>query len=223
MSREITAASVHEVFAVIDGKKHSRKIEINVEDGKGVRTISENGKVKEKADMSPEEVAYFLNHDTLHGHGHKGSPFVIADQHYQSPPKQLKAPGKDKIERKARSGNKGEVVEIHNQEELGNLMSGHKIVLVLFYWPGCPPCEAFKPIYAQVASKLHEKELAKNAVFSRVSVGANWENPMVQQYNIDGVPTLLKFISKPQIRVQQVDIALSESEFEKIALNALNI
>lgn len=108
------------------------------------------------------------------------------------------------------------LVEIHTNEQLGKLLSSHKVVFVLFYLPGCPPCEAFKPVYKQVADKLR-----KDAVFTQVSVGTRWDNPMVKQYNIDGTPTLLRLTAHPEIQIDNVEIEFSEPKFRKIAINAM--
>ena len=113
------------------------------------------------------------------------------------------------------------LVEIHTNEQLGKLLSHHKIVFVLFYLPGCPPCEAFKPVYKQVADKLSRER--KDTVFTQVSVGARWENPMVKMYNVDGTPTLLRLTAHPEIQIDNVDIEFSESKFRQIALKALKV
>lgn len=80
MSRKISASSVHEIVTIINGKKHSRKVKITVNGKEGKRVIHEDGKLKEDAKMTPTEIAYFLNHDTLHGHGYQAVPFVLAEQ-----------------------------------------------------------------------------------------------------------------------------------------------
>lgn len=218
------AVSVHEVVANIDGKQHSRKIEIQVDGDKGKRIISEDGKIKQESAMSPEEVAYFLNHDTLHGHGFRAQPFVIADKAQEQKSKKktsknMKRESKSSHKLTAPEAKHDGVVEISNEQDLGRLLAAHKTVFLLFYSPTCGHCQIFKPVWDEVAARLSKSKKNKPLVFAQVSVGLNWENPMIQKYNIDGVPMVLKFTvsdgAKHNIEIMNVSTSQTANGFEQ--------
>jgi len=80
------------------------------------------------------------------------------------------------------------VVGIHSVEQLNNLTSEHKYVILDFWADWCPPCKAIAPFFANLAQR-HSK--AKHLAFGKVDVE---ELPDISQaYGITAMPTFLIF------------------------------
>lgn len=65
-----------------------------------------------------------------------------------------------------------------------NTAANSRDALILFYSTGCPPCEAFKPVYHKVA---------KTASIPFYAVDAVQVPDIVNRYNLVGFPTVFKF------------------------------
>ena len=86
--------------------------------------------------------------------------------------------------------------EITAQDVDGNVKSGTK--LVLFYADWCGHCKKIKPVWEETAKKVNADEVKMIKV--NCGEGNEKDQEIMKKYNIDGYPTIIKFINgKPQM------------------------
>lgn len=78
------------------------------------------------------------------------------------------------------------MLELNDQNFEQEALQSEKPVLVDFWAPGCPPCEALSPIIEEVAGDFQGK-----AKVAKLDVTENKEVP--RKYEIRGVPTIIIF------------------------------
>ena len=85
-------------------------------------------------------------------------------------------------------------VKVAKAKEIKALSTNKQKNSIVYLWADwCPPCKKFGPIYKNAAKKLKEK----NIVFYKVDVDEdkNYFQTITQEYEIEGIPTLLFFNS----------------------------
>ncbi len=78
------------------------------------------------------------------------------------------------------------MLELNDQNFEQEALHGDRPVLVDFWAPGCPPCEALSPVIEEIAEDFQGK-----AKVAKLNVTENKETP--QKYEIRGVPTIIIF------------------------------
>ncbi|AWR97692.1 thioredoxin [Acidianus sulfidivorans JP7] len=95
-----------------------------------------------------------------------------------------------KLEEKANNlenEDKSETINI-TDENIEDIISKNKIVVIDFWAQWCAPCHLYEPIFERVAKKYKDK-----AVFGRLNVDEN--SKTADKYNILNIPTTLIFVN----------------------------
>lgn len=80
------------------------------------------------------------------------------------------------------------IIKTVTDDNINELISTNKIVVIDFWAPWCAPCHLYEPIFEKVAEKYKDK-----AVFGRLNVD---ENPKTaDKYNVLNIPTTLIFVN----------------------------
>jgi len=77
-----------------------------------------------------------------------------------------------------------EPIHVHGNSELQDAVSSYDVVLVDFYADWCGPCKMLEPTVKSLAEST-------GAAVAKVDIDQN--QPLAQQYQVRGVPTLLLF------------------------------
>ena len=78
----------------------------------------------------------------------------------------------------------------------GNVKTGTK--LVLFYADWCGHCKKIKPVWEETAKTVNKDEVKMIKV--NCGEGTEKDQEIMKKYNIDGYPTIIKFVEgKPQL------------------------
>jgi thioredoxin 1 len=93
-----------------------------------------------------------------------------------------------------------EPIHVNGQEELDDAVGQYDVVLADFYADWCGPCKMLEPIVESLAAET-------DAAVVKIDVDAN--QPLAQQFGVQGVPTLVLFADGEQaeqmVGVQQKD------------------
>jgi thioredoxin 1 len=93
-----------------------------------------------------------------------------------------------------------EPIHVNGQEELDDAVGQYDVVLADFYADWCGPCKMLEPIVKSLAAET-------GAAVVKIDVDAN--QPLAQQFGVQGVPTLVLFADGEQaeqmVGVQQKD------------------
>ena len=85
-----------------------------------------------------------------------------------------------------------ESFEMDSKEIDGQVKSGTK--LVLFYADWCGHCQKVKPAWEKAAGSVNTKE-DKKMIMVNCGEGTDEDQKVMKKYNVDGYPTIIKFVN----------------------------
>jgi thiol-disulfide isomerase/thioredoxin len=103
-----------------------------------------------------------------------------------------------------------EVREITSLEQLEQRISSPKPVVVFFYAPWCPHCQATKPLYDKVAAKV------KGLEFVQINADAMTEVQLA--FALDGYPTIVFFDGSANARATKKEYEWPGDDPDEVTL-----
>jgi thioredoxin 1 len=101
------------------------------------------------------------------------------------------------------------MVEVHNQQELQQLLERNEKVLVLFYASWCPYCLSFVSVFDKKVINFNSG--SKRVIHVLIN---DYDNPLWDDYDIEAVPSVM-FFEKGKVSKRldgKLGVGLSEKQ-----------
>jgi thioredoxin 1 len=103
-------------------------------------------------------------------------------------------------------------------DQIDNILSKDKKVLIMFYADWCPFCQKFKPIFESLSSLVPNEPKSKTKYRTYAAKVNDDDNPLWERFSINSIPTLIAFdqTTIAARRDARMGIGLAKSDLDSI-------